>query len=283
MSLDDNWYSEAGPGYAMSLEIKQKLHTEKSPYQTIEIYETKTFGRLMTLDGLTMLTSRDNFIYHEMMTHPALFSHSNPKQVAIVGGGDCGTLREVLKHKGIEKVVQIELDERVTRVAEEFFPELCESNHDSRAELLFEDAIAWMHKAEAESIDVLILDTTDPVGQAQRLFSEEFYADCFRVLATSGILIAQSESPLFHHDLMKAMQVSMQAAGFEDFAPVLFPQCTYPSGWWSATMARKGQTLNSFRETAARKKIFATRYYNADIHLSSQALPEYLQEVMQTD
>ncbi len=133
MTIDENWYSEAARGFGMSLEISEKLHEEQSPYQKIEIYQTKTFGRLMTLDGLTMVTDRDNFVYHEMMSHPVLFNHPNPKDVAIVGGGDCGTLREVLKHGSVKSAIQIELDECVTRVAEEFFPELCESNSDPRA------------------------------------------------------------------------------------------------------------------------------------------------------
>src|SRR5262245_1668951 len=125
MTLDKDWYTEqwAGQGSAISLKIKKKLHEEQSSYQRIEIYETETFGRLMTLDGLVMVTGRDNFIYHEMMAHPALFTHPEPKRVLIIGGGDCGTLREVLKHEQVTMAEQVELDERVTRVAEKFFPE----------------------------------------------------------------------------------------------------------------------------------------------------------------
>ena len=130
MALDDSWFTEKAKGYGMSIKIREKLHDEQSLYQRIEIYETESFGRLMTLDGITMLTSRDNFIYHEMMSHPVLFTHSNPKSVVIVGGGDCGTLREVLRHKEVERALQVELDERVTRVSEKYFPELCESNND---------------------------------------------------------------------------------------------------------------------------------------------------------
>ena len=121
----------------------------------------------MMLDGAVMLTSRDNFIYHEMMVHPPLFNHQNPKDIVIVGGGDCGTLNEVLKHDTVVKVTQIELDERVTRVSEQFFPELCVSNNDERVTLLFEDAVAWMKNAEPESLDVIILDTTDPYCVAE--------------------------------------------------------------------------------------------------------------------
>ena len=281
MTVDNNWFTEKAKGFGMVIQIREKLHEEQSEYQRIEIYETETFGRLMTLDGLTMLTSRDNFIYHEMMSHPVLFTHTNPRQIAIVGGGDCGTLHEVLKHREVENVIQIELDERVTRVAEQFFPELCESNTDPRAEFLYQDAIQWMQEAAADSLDVIILDTTDPVGQAARLFSTEFYAECLRVLRNGGLLVAQSESPLLDQVIIRHIRRSMYAAGAEDHRLLLFPQCTYPSGWWSATMARKGLKLNGFRETAVRRKTFKTRYYNADIHNACQALPGFLVESLE--
>lgn len=278
MSLDQNWFSEAAHGYAMSLEINQKLHEEKTPYQTIEIYETKSFGRLMTLDGITMLTSRDNYIYHEMLTHPALFNHQNPKDVAIVGGGDCGTLNEVLKHDSIKQVTQIELDERVTRVSEQYFPELCESNNDARANLLFEDAIGWMQNAEAASLDVIILDTTDPVGQAKRLFKEPFYRDCLNALREGGILVTQSESPLLDMEILIDLRSEMQKAGYTELQTIQFPVATYPSGWWTATQARKGQKFGDFREQMARHKPFETKYYNAEVHKACSVLPQFMQD-----
>lgn len=280
MSLDENWFSEPALGHAISLELNQKLHEEKSPYQTIEIYETKTFGRLMTLDGLFMLTSRDNFIYHEMMSHPALYNHPNPKDVAIVGGGDCGTLKEVLKHDTVITATQIELDERVTRVSEQFFPELCASNNDPRSTLLFEDAIAWMARAEPNSLDVIILDTTDPVGQAKRLFEEPFYRDCLNALREGGIVVAQSESPLLMLEVLTDLRSEMKKADFTEVQTIQFPLSTYPSGWWTATQARKGQKFGDFREQMARHKPFATKYYNADIHKACSALPQFVLDVL---
>ncbi len=279
MSLDNTWYTEqwAEQGSAISLKIKRKLHDEQSTYQHIEIWETESFGRLMTLDGLVMVTDRDNFIYHEMMSHPALFTHPDPRRVLVIGGGDCGTLREVLRHPGVELAEQVELDERVTRVAEQFFPALCEANSDPRARLLFTDGIRWAAQAAEGSYDVIIVDSTDPVGPAAGLFSETFYRDCCRALGPHGVLVGQSESPLFHADLIRRMQAAMRAAGFAAAATVHFPQCTYPSGWWSATLAGKsGPPAGSIRREAARHKPFPTRYYNLDIHLAALALPEYL-------
>ena len=278
MTLDKNWYTEewAGQGSAISLKIRDKVHDEQSTYQRIEIYETETFGTLMTLDGLVMVTDRDNFVYHEMMSHPALFTHPDPRRVLVIGGGDCGTLREVLKHPTVELAEQVELDERVTRVSEKFFPELCESNKDARARLHFTDGIRWVADAKPETYDVIIVDSTDPVGPAAGLFSESFYKNCFRALRPHGIVVGQSESPLFHADLIRSMQQSLKAAGFGDAATLFFPQCTYPSGWWSATMGGKNIALANFRRRDTATNTFATRYYNREIHAAALASPEFL-------
>ncbi len=282
MALDNSWYTEewAGQGSAISLKTAKKLHDEQSPYQRIEIYRTETFGTLMTLDGLVMVTDRDNFIYHEMMSHPALFTHADPRRVLVIGGGDCGTLREVLKHKGVELAEQVELDERVTRVSEQFFPELCASNNDARAKLRFADGIQWVADAEPGTYDVIIVDSTDPVGPAAGLFSAEFYGNCWKALSAGGIVVGQSESPLFHAELIKSMHAALRTAGFNDTATLHFPQCTYPSGWWSATLASKDGSLAGFRREAAAAKHFPTRYYNHLVHSAAQAMPEFLRQAL---
>lgn len=282
MALDNGWYTEewAGQGAAISLKIARKLHEENSPYQKIEIYETETFGRLMTLDGLVMVTDRDNFIYHEMMSHPALYTHPKPSRVLIIGGGDCGTLKEVLKHASVELAEQVELDERVTRVAEQYFPGLCASNGDPRARFRFEDGIAFVARAAPESYDVIIIDSTDPVGPAAGLFSEEFYRNCLRALAPRGLLVGQSESPLFHATLIRSVHDALRRAGFQDVATLHFPQCTYPSGWWSATLAAKHGRLSGFRDNAAAEKPFSTRYYNSAVHTAALAAPEFLRQAL---
>lgn len=282
MSLDEHWYTEAYEecGSAFSLRIKEKLHDETTPYQRIEIYATEKFGNLMTIDGLVMLTDRDNFVYHEMMSHPALFIHENPRKVVIIGGGDCGTLHEVLKHTEVEQAWQIEIDERVTRLSEQFFPALCQSNNDARAQLYFGDGIQWVKDAEPGSIDVIIIDSTDPVGPAEGLFSEPFYRDCERALSDSGILVQQSESPLYHMRIIAPMHKAMASAGFTDTKTLHFCQCSYPSGWWSATMARKGRSIDTFREQAVQQRSFETQYYNADIHRGAFATPEFMRRIL---
>ncbi len=275
------WFTEqwTADGSAFSLKIKQKLHEEQSDFQFLEIYETENFGNLMVIDGCVMLTSRDNFFYHEMMSHPVLFTHPNPKKVWIIGGGDCGTLKEVLKHPGVEEVVQIDIDERVTRLSEIYFPELCESNDDPRAQLKFIDGIKWVKDAEPNSVDIIIVDSTDPVGPAEGLFSAAFYRDCYNCLTENGMVIQQSESALYHLKLLGEMRHAMSSAGLNHLQTLFFPQCVYPSGWWSATVAGKSD-ISAFREIDAANKTFETVYYNSDIHKASLAQPEFFKKAM---
>ncbi|WP_414040396.1 polyamine aminopropyltransferase [Acidithiobacillus sp. M4-SHS-6] len=271
------WYTERYEehGASLSLKVREVLHREQSPYQTIEIFETEHFGTLLTLDGLVMVTDRDNYLYHEMMSHPALFIHPAPKRVLIIGGGDCGTLREVLRHPEVEEATQVELDERVTRVAERFFPELCEKNHDPRAHFHFTDGIAWIQEAEAGRYDVIIVDSTDPVGPAAGLFATDFYAACHHALAEKGVLVAQSESPLLHAGLIRQCQRRMREAGFDAVNSVYFPQFCYPSGWWSGTLGRKGLGMEAFRADDA-KAFTGTHYYHADMQQAAQVAPAFL-------
>ncbi len=273
------WFTEQVPGAesAFSLKIKQKLHEEQSEFQHLEIYETETFGNLMVIDGCTMVSTRDNFFYHEMMSHPALYTHPNPKRVWIIGGGDCGTLREVLKHPTVEHAVQIDIDERVTRLAEIYFPELCESNNDPRADLKFIDGIKWVKDAAPNSVDIIIVDSTDPIGPALGLFSEDFYRDCFNCLSENGMIVQQSESALFNMKLIGEMRNAMSSSGFGHLQTLFFPQCLYPSGWWSATIASK-TALTAFREQDSINKPFETVYYNVDIHKASLAQPEFFKK-----
>ena len=262
-------------GSAIGYRVTRKLDEVQSPFQKIEIYDSTDWGKLMLIDGAMMLTTRDNFLYHEMMSHPALFTHANPRNVVIIGGGDCGTLREVLRHPGVASAVQCDIDEQVTRMAEKHFPELCESNGDARATLMFDDGVAYMANCAPGSVDIVIVDSTDPVGPAEGLFNRAFYASCFRALRDDGILVQQSESPLALLELIREMRAEMGKAGFTSFKTLPFPQPCYPTGWWSCTLARKGGGFE-FREADARAKGFDTRYYSADIHRGALATPPFV-------
>jgi spermidine synthase len=276
MTAESKWFFEHfdSAGTAFGLRLKRKIEEVQTPWQHIEMWETDTFGYLMTIDGCTMVTSRDNFLYHEMMSHPVLLTHASPKNVVIIGGGDCGTLREVLRHPEVEKVTQIDIDEQVTRLSEKYFPELCASNSDPRAELLFIDGVKWIQEQPDASVDVLIVDSTDPVGPAAGLFHADFFRHCHRILRDGGLLVQQSESPLLHADtIIRDLHVNMKEAGFTSTATLPFPQPVYPSGWWSCTLAGKGCDTRQFREPAA---ALDTRYYTSGVHQGALATPPFL-------
>ncbi|NDY94284.1 polyamine aminopropyltransferase [Wenzhouxiangella limi] len=273
LPANEKWFTEVckEAGSAISWGIDAHLAHETTDFQTIDVYRTTQWGNLMVIDGFVMLTSRDNFLYHEMLTHPALFSHPDPKQVVIIGGGDCGTLREVLGHQGVESVTQVEIDEQVTRLAEQHFPELCERNGDPRARLMFDDGLAYIKSIAAGSVDVIIVDSTDPIGPAEGLFGPGFIADCFAALAPGGILVQQSESPLLHQKLIGGIRANMEQAGFDDIRTLGFPQPCYPSGWWSATQARKGGTIEAVSPERFAASGIQTRYFNPGVHVGALA------------
>ena len=278
---DDQWFTEVfdSHGSAFSLKVTEKLLDVQSPYQHLEVYATETYGNLMVLDGCVMLTDRDNFLYHEMIAHPALFTHQDPKRVVIIGGGDCGTLKEVLRHPGVEKVTQIDIDEEVTKASERFFPSLVEANGDPRAELLFADGVKWVDDAADESIDVLIIDSTDPVGPAEGLFKTDFLKRCHRILKSGGVMVQQSESPLYHSgSIIRELRNDMREAGFDSVATLPFPQPVYPSGWWSVTLAGKATSVESFREEAAASHEMPLQYYTVDAHRGALALPPFMRK-----
>jgi len=271
----ENWFTEycEESGSAFSLRTTRELHDSHSRYQRIQVFATTNFGNLLVLDGFVMLSARDNFIYHEMMTHPALCTHTDPRHVLIVGGGDCGCLREVLKHDSVKRVDQVELDAEVTRVSEKFFPELCTANDDPRASLHFTDAIDWVENTPPQTYDVIIVDSTDPIGQAARLFAAPFYRACRQALRDDGLLAVQSESPLIHLDLILSIRAQMTAAGFTHLDTLNFPQCTYPSGWWSATLASTRGAHDRIRST---REISGCGYYTAEVHRAALTPPAFL-------
>ncbi|MDG4868328.1 polyamine aminopropyltransferase [Guyparkeria sp. 1SP6A2] len=279
MSGNNQWVYETVEemGARFGIRVTDKLLDERTAYQHLEVYRTEHWGNLMLLDGVIMLSSLENFVYHEMMSHPALQSHAAPRNVVIIGGGDCGTLTEVLKHEEVESVTQIDIDEAVTRAAERFFPELVAHNDDPRASLHFEDGVAWMRNAPAGSVDVIIVDSTDPIGPGTGLFGPAFLADCHRVLRDDGIMVGQSESPFYHMPLMLDYHRAMAAAGFAERRSLLFPQPVYPGGSITGTLARKTGRLDEIRPLADG---VATRFYNTGLHRGLLETPAFMREAL---
>ena len=279
MHTTKEWFIErfTPTGTANGFEITARLEQVQSAFQQIEIFDTRAWGKLMVIDGAIMLTSRDNFLYHEMISHPVLFTHPSPQNVTIIGGGDCGTLKEVLKHPGICQVTQCDIDVCVTQMAEKYFPELCVSNSDPRAHLLFEDGVAHVQTLADASMDVIIVDSTDPVGPAEGLFDLAFYKQCMRVLKPNGLLVQQSESPIGLLPWMQHMRKTMRLAGFASLQTLHFPQPCYPTGWWSVTMASKQEDFAfDYRYADVAVRGFATEYYCEKVHASARVLPPFV-------
>ena len=267
-------------GCSLGWDVHERLERVESTCQIIEIYHTTHWGHLMVIDGCVMLTSRDNFLYHEMMSHPALLTHPDPKRVLIIGGGDCGTLSEVLRHDDVTSCVQVDIDEQVTRLSEKYFPELCARNDDPRAELRFADGLAHVRELPEGGVDVIIIDSTDPVGPAEGLFGPEFIADCRRALASPGVIVQQSESPLLHPHLIRGIRDNLAKAGFEHIRTLDFPQPCYPSGGWSATLGTIGCRPEAFRDAAVPAGL---RYYRPSTHRGALAMPAFLAEAVGMD
>ncbi len=268
----------------LTVGIKQRLFSETSPYQKVEVFETDTWGNMMTIDGLVMLSEKDEFVYHEMITHTGMFAHPNPRRVLIIGGGDGGTAREVLRHPSIEHVDMVEIDETVVRAAKEFLPDVGAFDNP-KLHVRFEDGIAFV-KNVTDPYDVIIVDGSDPVGPAVDLFSETFYRNCYKSLSPQGILTGQTESPwvpsyhpgikkLFAH-LDRIFEVSRM---YLAFIPL------YPSGMWSLAFASKGIHPHDpdvmdrvIKGTTTMEN--ALRYYNPAIHQGSFALPGFVREIL---
>ncbi len=274
------WFTEKHtPTRGLTFQAEQNLYQEKSQYQILDIVLTQDFGLVMLLDGVIMVTEKDEFVYHEMLAHPALFTHPGPEKVLIIGGGDGGTLKQVLRHPGVKKAVLVEIDAMVVNASSRFFPTLAEAFDDPRAEVLIEDGIAYL-KSKRNDFDVILIDSTDPVGPAAGLFHREFYADCHKALKDDGILTIQSESPWIP-DLQNVIRTAHH--DLKDLFPIVMPYTaaiqTYQAGLWLFQMASKTyHPLTDFN--AERVNGFDFRYYNEELHRGCFALPQFVKELL---
>ena len=276
------WYTEKHTeGRGITIKSSGTLYQEKTPYQDLTILKTEDFGNLMLLDGLVMLTEKDEFIYHEMITHIPLYSHTNPEKVLIIGGGDGGTLREVVRHNKVKKAVLVEIDEAVIESSKIYFPEVAKGLYSEKAELRVEDGIKYI-KETKEKFDLIIIDSTDPIGPAVGLFQEDFYKLCFNALNEDGILVAQSESPFIPQmqKVIKDMNLNLKNVFPDVYTYIAFIP-TYPSGLWSFAMAsKKYNPTKDFQKKDFNSDNLKLNYYNQEIHYASFALPNFVKEVL---
>jgi spermidine synthase len=244
-------------------EVTNILHKSKSKYQDIMVFENPFFGKILVLDGVVQITERDEFFYHEMLTHVVMNAHPAPKNIIVIGGGDGGTVREVLKHKSVEKVYFIEIDEEVINVSKKFFPSVASGMDNSRVEIKCIDGAEFV-KGRNTDIDVVIVDSTDIVGFAKSLFTEEFFTSIKNCLTEDGMFVTLSESLHFHKDIVIEVQETMKSV-FQIVDLYTAPIATYSGNWWTFSVGSKKLDPRVIR----RKDEIATKYYSSDINRNS--------------
>ena len=194
------WFTEQHtPNVRFSIKVDRQLFSEQSEFQRIDVFESEEFGRVLTLDGYLMLTEKDEFIYHEMIAHVPMCVHPQAKNVLVIGGGDGGTVRELCKYKTIEKIDLVEIDERVVDISKLYLPKVACALEDPRVHCYYEDGLKFIRHVEDE-YDLIIVDSTDPFGPGEGLFTKEFYGNCFKALHEDGIMVNQHESPFYQED-----------------------------------------------------------------------------------
>lgn len=241
-------------------EVERVLYKAKSPFQEILVFESPYFGRVLVLDNVVQLTERDEFMYHEMLTHVVMHSHPEAKRVAVIGGGDGGALREVLKHDSVEKLYFIEIDEEVIKVSKQFFPSVSCSIDDPRVEIRCMDGAEFIKQVE-NSLDVIIVDSTDIIGFAKSLFTVEFFKSVRDALTENGMFVTLSESMIFHKDLVYEVQTSMK---------LIFPLvdlytasiATYAGNWWTFSVGSKSLDPREIRKPVK----VETKLYSEELH-----------------
>lgn len=276
--MEGLWFSELQtPSLAISCRTKATLHSEKTEFQDLMVIDTEAFGRMLLLDGVIQTSVKDEFVYHEMITHVALNTLKNPKRALVVGGGDGGSIREILKHKSIEKATLVEIDRRVVEVSKEYLPEISIGLQDPRVEIIFDDGIKHV-KEHKNTYDLIVVDSTDPVGPAVGLFAKEFYASVYEALTDEGILVAQTESPFFNADLIKRVMKDVR-----DIFPIgklfLAHIPTYPGGCWSFTLGSK--KYDPEQVDPAGMPELDTKYYSPEIHKAAFVLPPFVKEIIE--
>ncbi|BBB90032.1 MAG TPA: polyamine aminopropyltransferase [Methylomusa anaerophila] len=274
------WYTEfQTKNLGLTTRIKETLFAGKSKFQEVAVVESLEFGRMLVLDGVFQTSVFDEFIYHEMIAHVPLFSHPNPRKVLIIGGGDGGTVREVVKHQSIEKAEMVEIDGMVVDVCKKYLPEISialNGNHP-KLELKIGDGIKHMQQAE-NLYDVIIVDCSDPIGPGEGLFTRAFYKDVYKALKPDGLFVQQTESPFYHQELVKRLHQDISSL-FPIIRLYLASIPLYPGGLHCFTIGSK-QYDPTEADVSRIPATFGTRYHNVNIQKSCFALPNFVQELI---
>ncbi len=280
------WFTDKDENHALSLRYtKDVLFNKKSDFQTVRVYDTEAYGKMLAIDNMIMCTERDEAHYHEMIVHPAMQLHAKANSVLVIGGGDGGTIREVLKYPTTENVTMVEIDEVVIEASKKFLPTLASEFSNPKLKLQIGDGIDFVAKAKDQSFDLIIVDGSDPEGPAKGLFSEQFWKDCQRCLRSDGIVVTQGESPMFHQSTFVELNQCLKGIfGAKQVHTSLFYATTYPTGMWSLQMAVKGQKHPTKDFDLGAARIFSQskglHYYNENIHQGAFQLPTFVRQLI---
>jgi spermidine synthase len=284
--VTDMWYSEYHDyDVKFSIEIKEVLLQEQTPFQYLQMLKSDTLGTFMTLDGYVQLTETDEFVYHDMICHPAMAVNPSIRRVLIIGGGDGGTAREVARYKHIEKLDMVEIDEAVVNACIKYMPTTSSVlTSEPRLNLIIGDGLAFVRDAPDDSYDLILVDSTDPFGPGEDLFTVEFYNNCSRVLSEDGILINQHEGAFYEGDVLQMKKAHTKIKKVFPIARVYgFNVPTYASGYWYFGFAsKKYDPIADIKADKWSEFGLDTRYYNNELHKGSFALPNYVKKILES-
>lgn len=279
----DIWYTENHTEHVrMSLRVDRQLASIQSDFQRIDIFESNEFGRILTLDGLLMLTEKDEYIYHEMITHIPLATNPDIKRILVIGAGDGGTVRELCRYDTIEHIDMVEIDYQVVEAAREYLPFTACSLDDPRVHIHYQDGLRFVRRVSEGAYDLIIVDSTDPFGVGEGLFTREFYGNCYKALSENGILVNQHESTFYdsYRNSMKRAHSRIKSI----FPVALVYQAhipTYPSGHWLFGFASKGlDPRNDLQEVYWNRLGLKTKYYNTSLHCGCFAIPNNVRDAL---
>lgn len=276
------WFSELHtPDVKLSIRVDKQLYSGQSEFQRIDIFQSKEFGRFLTLDGYMMLTERDEFVYHEMITHVPMAVHPRVRRVLVIGAGDGGVVRELTKYEGIEQIDMVEIDELVVEVCKKYLPGTACRLNDSRVTIYYEDGLRFIRSREDE-YDLIIVDSTDPFGPGEGLFTKEFYGSCYKALKEDGIMVNQHESPFYAADAAACKRAHKRIVESFPISRVYQAHIpTYPSGHWLFGFAsKKYHPIHDLRGTAWKMLGIDTKYYTPKLHQGAFCLPGYVEELL---
>ena len=279
------WYTEEHTSNVkFSMKVDKQIVSLQSDFQRIDVFESYEFGKVLVLDGFLMITEKDEFIYHEMIVHVPMAVNNNIKKVLVIGAGDGGTVRELTRYNTIEQIGMVEIDEKVVEVCIEHIPQTACKLTDERVNLYFEDGLKFV-RTKHDEYDLIIVDSTDPFGPGEDLFTKEFYGNCFKALKEDGILVNQHESPYYANDAIAMQRAHEKIKSVFEVAKIYQVHIpTYPSGHWMFGFAsKKYDPIKDLKEEAWNSLNIKTRYYNTDLHKGSFAIPNYVKELLNYD